>query len=64
MREAFDACDGDGDGALTKVELENLLTSIGGQLDDDVVERLMQVADANKDGKIEFEEFIAAMEGP
>lgn len=30
LQEAFDACDGDHDGALTKVELENLLTSIGG----------------------------------
>jgi Ca2+-binding EF-hand superfamily protein len=43
--------------------LENLLTSIGGQLNDEVVDRLMQVADANQDGQIQFEEFIAAMEG-
>lgn len=64
LREAFDACDGDKDGALTKDELENLLTSLGGQLNDEVLERIMQAADANKDGKMQFEQFIMALEGP
>lgn len=61
LREAFDACDADKDGALSKPELDHLLMSIGGQLDDDVAERLMQVADANGDGKLSFEEFVNAL---
>lgn len=63
LRQAFDACDADKDGALSKVELETLLMSIGAQLDDDIVEKLMQAADSNADGKIQFEEFVQAVAG-
>ena len=61
LKEAFDACDGDQDGALTKDELENLLLSIGADLDDEGVQKVMQVLDTNQDGKIQFEEFLDAM---
>lgn len=37
--------------------------SIGAQLNDDAVEKLIQIADANQDGRIQFEEFVNALEG-
>lgn len=63
LRDAFDRCDGDKDGALSKLELENLLVSIGARLNDDAVDKLVQIADANQDGRIHFEEFVTALQG-
>ena len=51
LREAFDACDEDKDGALSKEELQSLLMAIGAQLNEETIEKLNQVADVS-DGKI------------
>lgn len=60
LRSAFDVLDVDRDG---KISSDDLRTSYGGfvgatgEPDDDVVGTMMTVADFNKDGYVEFEEF-------
>ncbi|XP_059278080.1 calcium-binding protein CP1-like [Lycium ferocissimum] len=57
LRSAFDVLDVDRDG---KISTNDLRTSYGGFLgnsEDDVIGTMMTVADSNKDGYVEFEEF-------
>jgi hypothetical protein len=44
------------DGVVTADELRNLLTGLGEEVTDDVINDMIGVADANGDGKLDFEE--------
>ena len=52
--------DANKDGVVTKDELTTLLKGLGENVTDDVVDEMMKIADENNDGKIQFEEFVAA----
>jgi hypothetical protein len=44
------------DGVVTADELRNLLAGLGEEVTDDVINEMISVADANGDGKLDFEE--------
>ena len=52
--------DANGDGFVTKDELKAMLSSLGEPVEDSVVNEMMNVADVNGDGKVDFNEFVAA----
>ncbi|KAL3380123.1 hypothetical protein AABB24_000645 [Solanum stoloniferum] len=54
LRSAFDVLDVDRDG---KISREDLRTSYGGFVGDDMIGTMMTVADSNEDGYVEFEDF-------
>jgi calmodulin len=59
LREAFRIFDRDSDGFITPKELSTLLISLGLDSSAEVVRRMINEADKNRDGKIDFAEFRA-----
>lgn len=64
LRSAFDVLDADGDG---KISHEDLRAFYGGVSGDDtsgegVIESMISVADSNKDGFVEYDEFEKVLE--
>ena len=60
LKAAFTQMDANGDGYVTKDELKAMLSSLGEPVEDSVVNEMMNVADVNGDGKVDFNEFVAA----
>ena len=60
LKKAFAVMDTNGDGVVTKEELKNLLKGLGEEVNDEVVEEMIKIADENGDGKIQFDEFVKA----
>ena len=60
LKKAFSVMDANGDGVVTKDELKTLLSGLGEEVTDEVVDEMINIADANGDGKIQFEEFCNA----
>ena len=60
LKAAFTQMDANGDGYVTKDELKAMLSSLGEPVEDSVVNEMMAVADVNGDGKVDFNEFVAA----
>ena len=60
LKAAFQQMDANGDGFVTKDELKTMLSSLGEPVEDSVVDEMMAVADINGDGKVDFNEFVAA----
>ena len=48
------------DGVISKDELAKLLGGLGEDVTDDVVTEMMNLADTDGDGKVNFEEFCKA----
>jgi len=61
VQNAFRKFDRNGDGAIDRSELTSALTSSGQQYTQQEVNALFNAADVNKDGTIDFEEFVALM---
>ncbi|KAH1106584.1 hypothetical protein J1N35_010352 [Gossypium stocksii] len=61
LREIFSSFDRNNDGSLTQLELGSLLRSLGLKPSLDQVEALIQKADSNNNGLIEFSEFVAML---
>lgn len=59
LREIFRSFDRNNDGSLTQLELGSLLRSLGLKPSNDQLEDLIQKADRNSNGLIEFSEFVA-----
>jgi len=57
LKEIFELFDSDGDGYITIPELKRTLKQCDYDVTDEGVEKIMKEADANKDGKISFDEF-------
>ncbi|KAI9110637.1 hypothetical protein K1719_018503 [Acacia pycnantha] len=62
LREIFRSFDRNKDGSLTQLELGSLLRSLGLKPSEDQLEALIQKADKNSNGMVEFSEFIAMVE--
>ena len=60
LRKAFDVMDANKDGVVTPDELRQLLTGLGEEVNDDIINEMIKVADTNGDGKVDFEEFCKA----
>ena len=64
LRKAFDVMDENKDGQVTKDELKKLLQGLGEEVTDEIVDEMINIADIDGDGKVNFEEFCkAANEG-
>ncbi|GAB2227533.1 hypothetical protein Droror1_Dr00009355 [Drosera rotundifolia] len=59
LREIFRTFDRNNDGKLTQLELGSLLRSLGLKPSEDQIDALIQAADKNSNGMVEFSEFIA-----
>ena len=60
LRKAFDVMDENKDGTVSKEELKQLLSGMGEEVSDDVINEMISIADENGDGKVDFEEFVKA----
>ena len=52
--------DANKDGVVTKDELRTLLKGLGEEVTDEVVDEMINIADENGDGKVQFDEFCKA----
>ncbi|KAK8899834.1 hypothetical protein M9Y10_002156 [Tritrichomonas musculus] len=59
LREAFRVFDRDNDGYILPQDLRTLLISLGLDSSVEVIRRMINEADRNRDGKIDFNEFRA-----
>lgn len=59
LREAFRVFDRDNDGYILPQDLRTLLISLGLDSSAEVIRRMINEADRNRDGKIDFNEFRA-----
>ena len=63
LKSAFEAFDTNSDGVISRDELKNLLVGLLGEDVDEIqIEEMLNLADSNEDGKVNFEEFCAACE--
>ena len=60
LKAAFQAMDSNGDGFISKDELKSMLASLGEPVDEAVINEMIALADTNGDGKVDFNEFVAA----
>ena len=60
LKKAFDVMDANKDGVVTKDELRTLLKGLGEDVTDEVVDEMINIADENGDGKVQFDEFVKA----
>ena len=61
--EAFSLTDKDGDGSITNKELVNVMRSLGQNPTEAELQDMINEADVNSNGMIEFPEFLTMMMG-
>ena len=61
VREAFRIFDQNGDGYISVAELRRVMTTLGEKLTDDEVDEMLNAVDADKDGRISYEEFVSLL---
>ncbi len=61
VRAAFRAFDHDNNGSISKEELQDAMTRYGHTFTVEECDEMFREADANNDGKIDFDEFVAMM---
>ena len=61
FRECFDAFDKDGGGSIDSAELEALMNSLGQSPSPTELEKMVELADADGSGDIDFVEFVTLM---
>merc|ERR1712137_518746 len=59
MREAFAIFDKDGSGTITADELRQVMMNMGEKLSKEEVDDMIREADADGNGEIDYEEFVA-----
>ena len=62
LQAAFSMFDSDGGGFISKSELREVL-QMGQNFDSNMIEKIFEEADADKDGQISFDEFVQMMKG-
>lgn len=61
VREAFKVFDKEGNGFISVAELRHVMTNIGEKLTDHEVDQMIREADINKDGQINYDDFITRL---
>lgn len=61
LREAFKIFDKNGDSFITRSELKSAMKKIGEKMTDADVDDMIRAADLDKDGKVNYEEFVNAL---
>ena len=61
LEEAFKVFDKDNDGFISAAELRHVMTNLGEKLTEEEVNEMIREADANGDGRINYDEFIKIM---
>lgn len=61
LKDAFAVFDKDGDGTITVDELALVMQALGQQPTEDELQAMMESVDADQNGVIDFEEFVALM---
>ena len=61
VRDAFIVFDKDRSGFIEVDELQDLMMNLGEKLTREEVQAMMKLADINKDGKIDYHEFVNMM---
>lgn len=62
VKLAFDILDGDHDGRISQLDLNNFFIRADFKTDNYLLNSLIDEADANRDGVIDFNEFNALMQ--
>lgn len=63
LKKLFAQIDTDGSGCIDPVEFKHAMKEFGVILTEEEVSQILKYYDTNKDGKISFDEFLAALEG-
>lgn len=58
IKQIFHMLDKDGDGFITPAELERMMPLVNEDLSKEEIREMIQVADANGDGKVSLDEFV------
>ena len=61
IREAFRAIDRDGNGFISVAELRHTMTKLDEKISDEEVDEIIKEADLDKDGQVNYEEFLTLM---
>ena len=61
FREAFQAFDKDGNGSITTKELGTVMRSLGQNLSEAEIKEMTDIVDEDKNGTIDFQEFLHLM---
>ncbi|SMN22862.1 similar to Saccharomyces cerevisiae YPR188C MLC2 Regulatory light chain for the type II myosin, Myo1p [Maudiozyma saulgeensis] len=62
LKDAFQMIDADGDGIISKTDLQEMLASMGKQNSDEVIEQMLSSKGSSTDG-LNFPEFLSLMSG-
>ncbi|CAF3888522.1 unnamed protein product [Adineta steineri] len=58
LRDAFRLFDRDNSGYITINELKQVMLNMGEKLNQEELEDMMREADVNRDGKLDYQEFV------
>ncbi|XP_061496310.1 calmodulin-like protein 3 [Rhineura floridana] len=61
IREAFRVFDKEGNGYISAAELRHVMTNLGEKLTDEEVDEMIKEADVDRDGRVNYEEFVRVM---
>ncbi|XP_019644908.1 PREDICTED: calmodulin-beta-like [Branchiostoma belcheri] len=61
LMEAFKSFDKDGSGTLNKAEVKSAMATIGRNYNDEQIDKLFELFDSNRDGVLQYEEFVNLM---
>lgn len=61
IREVFQFFDKDGNGTISRSELRHIMTCMGERLTDQDISDMIEAADVNGDGEIDYKEFTALL---
>lgn len=61
LMQSFRIFDKDGNGYISAAELKHVMLSLGEKLTDEEIEEMINEADANNDGQVDYDEFVKMM---